>query len=122
MEKEPLSFLLPEEDEGSYLEWLPQVEHDEAGTQRSDEPVSKSMVKLWAGLPMETLPVQRRSFSWSVSSTLPRFWRDLGRVARGLISAPLENAWRPTFFSRLMRFWRCLLQTEAGGQAKRCQA
>ena len=115
MEKEPLSFLLPEEDEGSYLECVPHVEHDEAGTQRSDEPVSKSMVKVWAGLPMETLPVQSSSFSWSVRSTPPRFWRKSGRVARGLISAPLENAWRPTFFSRLMRFWRCLLQTEGSG-------
>ena len=106
MEKAPLSFV--PEMEGSYLLCEPHELHEVDGTQRSDEPVSKSITNFWSSVPMVISPVQRVSFSWSVRSTPSRL-ACVGIVAMGLIEAPLLNALTPTFFSRLIRFWRCLL-------------
>ena len=92
MENDPLFLLLWEDLLGLYFAWLPQLVHDDAGTHKSDEPVSKSIVKDCAGLPTLTLPVHSRSSSWSVKLTPPRFWNDAGILAMGLIAAPFENA------------------------------
>lgn len=92
MLNEPLFLLLVEDLLGLNFAWLPQEVHDEEGTQRSEEPVSKTILKLCAGVPMLTVPVHSRSSSWSVSGTLARFWRDSGMVAMGLISAPSAKA------------------------------
>lgn len=71
MEKVPL-FLEPvEEEEAVYLCLLLQVElvHDELGTQRSEEPVSKSIRKDCAGVPIEIVPAHSSSSSSSVSDS-----------------------------------------------------
>ena len=88
--------------------------HEEDGIQRSEEPVSKSMRKLWPGVPIEIVPAHSSSSSSSVSDSLWRlkcsFARRSGMRASGLISAPSLKACAPTFFSRLIRFARCLLE------------
>lgn len=53
----PLCSLLVEDDDGSYECFAWQPLHDDDGTHKSDEPVSKSIVKLCAGVPMDTVPV-----------------------------------------------------------------
>lgn len=92
-----------------FLEEQVELLHEEDGTQRSDEPVSKSIKNFWAGVPMETVPAHSVSSSSSVRDSLWRLERVSGTSARGLISAPSLKAWRPTFFSKLIRFARCLL-------------
>lgn len=106
--------LLDDDAEGSYKAWLAQDAHEAAGTQRSDEPVSKSSVKFCGGSPIVIGPVHSRSNDWSVSGTAPRFplSRCEGRVASALIEAPSGSASAPRFFCRLMRFWRNLLYSE----------
>lgn len=46
-----------------------QLVHDDEGTQRSDEPVSKSIVKFCGGVPMEIVPAHSVSLSMSVSGS-----------------------------------------------------
>ena len=59
------------------------------------------------------------SSSSSVRDSDWRLARWSGSTARGLISAPSLKTCAPTFFSRLIRFARCLLQRcdRAGGRA-----
>ena len=107
----PLFLELVDESAASYLLFELHVEllQEDEGTQRSEEPVSKSMRKLWPGVPIEIVPAHSSSSSSSVSDSLWRFARRSGRTASGLISAPSLKACVPTFFWRLIRFWRCLL-------------
>ena len=86
-----------------YLSRPPQVLQVERGTQRSEEPVSKSTVNFWGGLPIVMCPIH----SWPSFSlvsgmllvvSLARFWTDEGTVAIGLTSASLNTASRPTLF------------------------
>ena len=76
-----------------YFFLLLQVElvQEELGTQRSEEPVSKSMRKLRPGVPIEIVPAHSTSSS-STSDSLWRFMRRSGSTARGLISAPSLKA------------------------------
>ena len=68
---------------------LLQVElvQDELGTQRSEEPVSKSMRNDWAGVPTEIVPAHNKSFS-SVkgSENVARFSRFSGIALNSMIS------------------------------------
>ena len=115
IENEPLFFVLVDEDDALYCVFFLHVELVQLldGTHRSDEPVSKSIKNFCAGVPMEILPAHSVSLSSSVSDSLCRLvrlaWMCSGRTATGLISAPALKACVPTFFSRLIRFCRCLL-------------
>ena len=95
------------------------VQEDE-GIQRSEEPVSKSMRNFWAGVPTEIEPAHSRSSSSSVSASLWRLARWSGRTARGLMTAPSLKTWVPTFFSRLIRFARCLLECGVTRKRQHC--
>ena len=111
MENEPL-FLEPVEDlEAVYLCLLLQVElvQDELGTQRSEEPVSKSMRNDWAGVPMEIVPAHSSSSSSSVkgSETVARFFRFAGTALNSLISKSLGRL--PVLLLRLRKFLWYLL-------------
>ena len=94
--------------------------HDELGTQRSEEPVSKSMRNVWAGEPMEIEPAHSVSFSSSVSDSDWRFAMCEGRRARGLIVAPGLKTCEPTLFCRLIKFARCLLESGEGRTDQHC--
>ena len=96
----PLFLELVDESAASYLLFELHVEllQEDEGTQRSEEPVSKSMRKLWPGVPIEIVPAHSSSSSSSVSDSLWRFARRSGRTASGLISAPSLKACVPTFF------------------------
>lgn len=59
----PLFFELVEDFEASNFLWVPQVVHADDGTQRSDEPVSKSMRNGCAGVPMVIVPAHSTSSS-----------------------------------------------------------
>ena len=75
---------------------------DELGTHRSEEPVSKSMRNVWAGVPMPMLPAHSSSSSSSVSDTEPVLRFSTVTVSRnGLISKSLGSA--PVFCCRLRR-------------------
>ena len=101
----------------SYIALPKQAElHDELGTQRSDEPVSKSMINWALAEPIVIKPVHSVSSFSSTKRSPWRFprWESCGwvrlRVLRGMIQAPRGNALAPAFFLRLMRLLRCLLQ------------
>ena len=106
----PLCSSLVDEDDASYLSFELHVllEQSEDGTQRSADPVSKSIKNVSPGVPIEMSPAHSSSLS-SVRDSLWRFMRRSGSTARGLISAPALKACAPTFFWRLIRFARCLL-------------
>ena len=71
MENEPVLLADDEDDEAEYLLLERQVElvHEEEGIQRSEEPVSKSMRNLCAGVPIEIVPAHSRSSSSSVRAS-----------------------------------------------------
>ena len=98
----PLCSSLVDDADASYLlfELHVELEQSEDGTHRSEEPVSKSIRNVCAGVPIEMSPAH----SSSLSSV-----RGSGSTARGLISAPALKTCAPTFFWRLMRLARCLL-------------
>ena len=95
MENEPLFLTLVEDLEAVYLCLLLQAAsvQDELGTQRSAEPVSKSMRNDWAaaGVPMEIVPAHSSSSFSSVkgSEAVARFSRFSGTVLNSLISKSL---------------------------------
>ena len=69
----PLFFEAVDDDEAAKRFLLLQVElvQDELGTHKSEEPVSKSMRKVCAGVPMLMLPAHSVSSSSSVRETEP---------------------------------------------------
>ena len=118
-------FLAPVDDApAEYLCLLRHVElvHDALGTQRSDEPVSKSMRNVWPGVPIAMLPAHSSSLSSSVSGSVPvaRFARAAGAARKSLICQPAGSA--PLFARRLRRFFWYLLQGDARQQHVRSGA
>ena len=89
----PLFFELVDESAASYLflELHALLLQEDEGTQRSEEPVSKSMRKLRPGVPIEIVPAHSTSSS-STSDSIWRFMRRSGSTAKGLISAPSLKA------------------------------
>lgn len=112
MEKLPLFFTPVEEAEAVYLCLLLQVElvQEELGTHKSEEPVSKSIRKDWAGVPMEIVPAHSSSSSSSVrgSEAVARFCKPSGTDLNSFSSKSLGRA--PVLRSKLRRFLWYLLK------------
>ena len=112
------SFFAPVDDfPWSYLPcFAPHELHDDAGTQRSDEPVSKSTKNETGGVPMVMCPPHSSSSLRSVKGTFCRFSTPSSRRAKsagsaasgGMVDTP-AGSW-PVFrwrFSRLLRYLLC---------------
>lgn len=95
MENVPLFFTAVDEDDAEKrcLDVQVELEHDELGIQRSEEPVSKSMRNVCAGVPIPMLAAHSVSSSSSVRETEPveRLPRAAGTSLNSLISKSLGS-------------------------------